>query len=175
MKFLLSTALSILFTASIAIAQESPSRETTGSIGGKSLVIKYCAPSVRGRQIFGGGGLISVEQNYPIWRAGANAATSFHTDADLDINGLSVPKGDYTLYVLLSDANAWQLVISKQTGQWGLEYSKSNDLGRVKMTMSKPAAPVEELKYSITGKDSTHGKLELAWEQHIASVAVTVK
>jgi hypothetical protein len=62
-------------------------------------VIRYAAPSVRGRQIFGEGGLLSRDPMYPAWRAGANSATSSHTDADLDVGGLSVPKGEYTLYV----------------------------------------------------------------------------
>jgi hypothetical protein len=60
-----------------------------------------------------------------VWRAGANAATKFHTDADLDVGGLFVPKGDYTLYVDLSDPAKWQLVINRQTGQWGLTYAAS--------------------------------------------------
>jgi len=63
----------------------SPDATTSVTIGGKTVSIKYSAPSVRGRQIFGPGGLISHDPNYPVWRAGANAATSFHTDADLTI------------------------------------------------------------------------------------------
>ena len=50
----------------------------------------------RQREIFGEGGLVMRDPTAPIWRAGANDATSFHTDANLDIAGLAVPKGDYT-------------------------------------------------------------------------------
>ena len=84
-----------------------------------------------------------------MWRAGANPATAFHTDADLEIGDLSVPKGDYTLYVSLEDTDHWVLIINKQTGQWGLTYNKDQDLGRVKMEMSKPPAPIETLKYPL--------------------------
>ncbi|MGH9481332.1 MAG: DUF2911 domain-containing protein [Terriglobales bacterium] len=45
---------------------------------------------MRGRQIFGPGGLLSHDPNYPVWRAGANAATAFHTDADLMLGDLHV-------------------------------------------------------------------------------------
>ena len=72
----------------------------------------------------------------PAWRAGANSATTFHTDADLDVGGLDVPKGTYTLYVWVQDPASWQLIINKQTGQWGLSYAASQDLGRVKMTIA---------------------------------------
>ena len=157
------------------VPAQSPRSEATVTVGGKSISIKYSAPSVRGRKIFGDGGLLSNDPTYPVWRAGANAATSFHTDADLDVGGLNVPKGDYTLYVLVKDPNAWELVINKQTRQWGLTYNESQDLGRVKMTMTKPPAPIETLKYTLADAGGNKAKLTLEWENHIASVPITVK
>jgi hypothetical protein len=164
----------LLASSGLAPAQ-SPPAQASLSIGGKALSIKYSAPSVRGRKIFGDGGLLSMDPTYPYWRAGANSATAFHTDADLDINGLAVPKGDYTVYVNVKDPNAWELVLSKQTGQWGLTYTASMDLGHAKMMMSKPAAPVEVLKYTLTGKGGNKGELRLEWENHVATVPLTAK
>jgi opacity protein-like surface antigen len=170
--FLLLTSL--MMAVSTASAQ-SPAETATGKVGNATLVIKYAAPSVRGRQIFGEGGLVMGDPTAPIWRAGANDATAFHTDANLDIGGLAVPKGDYTLFVNLKDPDAWELVINKQTGQWGLTYDPSKDLGRVKMEMSKPPAPVETLKYTISSAGGNKGTIQLAWEKHVASVPVTAK
>ena len=119
--------------------------------------------------------LLSRDPTYPAWRAGANSATTFHTDADLDVGGLHVPKGTYTLYVWVQDPASWQLIISKQTGQWGLTYAPSQDLGRVKMTMAKPPALVERLNYTLTDQGSNKVELKLAWEQHVATVPITVK
>jgi hypothetical protein len=164
----------LLASAVFAFAQ-SPDATTSVTIGGKTLSIKYSAPSVRGRQIFGPGGLISHDPNYPVWRAGANAATSFHTDADLTIGTLNVPKGDYTLYALVEDPDNWELIINKETGQWGLTYDAAKDLGRVKMTMSKPAAPIEVYKMTLSETGAKSGKLQLEWENHIASVNFTLK
>ncbi len=152
----------------------SPPAETSVTIGGKTLSIKYSAPSVRGRKIFGEGGRISQDPTYPVWRAGANAATAFHTDADLDIEGLSVPKGDYTLFVLVN-TDPWQFIVSKATGEWGLAYKQDMDLGRVKMKMSKPPEPIEKLQITLSGAGSDTGKLQMEWENVIASVPFTVK
>jgi hypothetical protein len=165
---------SLMMVVSTASAQ-SPAETATGKVGGATLAIKYAAPSVRGREIFGEGGLVMRDPTAPIWRAGANDATSFHTDADLAIGGLAVPKGDYTLFVNVKDPDAWELVINKQTGQWGLSYDPSQDLGRVKMEMRKPPAPIETLKYTITSAGANKGTIQLAWEKHVASVAVTAK
>lgn len=166
---LLSIAL-MAGAATLAPAQpKSPPAQTSVTINGKALTIKYAAPSMRGRKIFGG-----LEPYGKVWRAGANAATAFHTDADLDIAGLAVPKGDYTLFVWL-DENQWQLIVNKQTGQWGLSYDQSQDLGRVKMNMSKPAAPVETYKMTLSSEGGNKGKLQLEWENTVASVPITVK
>jgi hypothetical protein len=160
--------------AAIGYAQ-SPPETARITVGGKSIRIDYSAPSVRGRKIFEPGGLLSTDPTYPAWRAGANSATAFHTDANLDIGGLSVPKGDYTLYCWIKDPEAWQLIINKETGQWGLTYNASKDLGRVKMTMSKPPSVIEIMKYTLTDQGGNKIKLQLEWERHIGSVMMTVK
>jgi hypothetical protein len=168
-----TTALAIALAAACAAAQ-SPADQASVAVNGKNITIKYSAPSVKGRKIFGDGGLVSGDDHYPVWRAGANAATALHTDAELDIAGLKVPAGDYTLFVLVKDPNAWELIVSKATGEWGLAYDGSKDLGRVKMTMSKPAAPIERLKYDLT-QAGGKVKMTLSWENHVASVTMGVK
>ena len=147
----------------------SPPAETSVTVNGKQIAIKYSAPSMRGRQIFGG--LLPYDS---VWRAGANSATALHTTGDLTIGSLKVPKGDYTLYVWL-DKSEWQLIVNKQTGQSGMEYEAKQDLGRVKMTMAKPPAMVEQMKFTLSNAGGNKGKLQLAWEDHIASVMFTLK
>lgn len=174
-KAVLKCTSLLIVAAGLAFAQQSPPAQATVTIGGKKLTINYSAPSVRGRKIFIPGGVISHDSTYPVWRAGANEATAFHTDADLDVGGLRVPKGDYTLWVLIKDPEAWELIISKETGQWGTSYNAARDLGRVKMAMSKPPASIEKMKYTLSDLGGNKGKLQLEWENHIASVPITVK
>jgi hypothetical protein len=171
---ILKCALALTAAAGLTFAQ-SPPAQASVTVGGKTLTIHYSAPSVRGRQIFGSGGLLSMDPTYPAWRAGANSATSFHTDANLSIGALNVPKGDYTLYAWVKDPEAWDLIINKQNGQWGLEYDAKQDLGRVKMTMSKPPGVIEVLKYTLSDQGGGKAKLQLEWEKHIASVLIAIK
>ena len=165
----------LIFGMSVAFAQESPPETASASVGGKTISIRYSAPSVRGRKIFGPGGLLSGDPTYPAWRAGANSATSFHTAANLQIGSLNVPKGDYTLYCWVKDPEAWDLIINKQNGQWGLEYDAKQDLGRVKIAMSKPPGVIETLKYTLADQGGGKVKLQLEWEKHIASVLIVIK
>ena len=174
MKSLLMCAGLLLATAGSLNAQQkppaSPAESASATLGGKTVTITYNSPRVKGREghIFTKDGLISHNPHYPIWRGGANAATTLKTDADLMIGDLAVPKGTYTLFVDISDPDNWSLIVNKKTGEWGLAYDGSQDLGRVKMEMSKPSAMVEDLKYTIGD-----GKITLAWEDHVASVPLS--
>jgi hypothetical protein len=56
-------------------------------------------------------------------------AAALHTDVDLTLGTLHVPRGDYTLF-LLNGTSGWQLIVNRQTGQWGTDYDATHDLGR---------------------------------------------
>ena len=170
-RYVLAAGAVAWIAAAAAHAQpfQSPPATTSVTINGKAIRINYSAPSMHGRKIFGG-----LEPYGRVWRAGANEATALHTDANLDVAGLNVPKGDYTLFVRL-DEKQWQLIVSKQTGEWGLDYDKGQDLGRVPMEMSKPAKPIETFKITLSAAGPSKGKLQLGWEDTIASVDFTLK
>lgn len=158
-----------------ASAQSSPAAKDSAVLGGKVVSVKYSSPSVKGRDIFGTGGLLSKETNYPVWRAGANAATAFHTDLDLSVGNLRIPKGDYTLFVNLANTDSWELIINKQTGQGGLTYDAAQDLGRIKMKTRALPAVQERLSYKVTLPAPKQVKLALAWEKKEGEVTFAVK
>jgi hypothetical protein len=152
----------------------SPPATASATLGGKAITITYSSPGVKGREgaIFTKDGLISHNPHYPVWRGGANAATTLKAEGDIMIGDVMVPAGTYTLFVDISDPDNWTLIVNKQTGQWGLAYDGSQDLGKTKMTMSKPPAMVENLVYTIKDGGGGNGTLTLAWEDHSASVPI---
>ena len=152
----------------------SPPATASATIGSKSITITYSSPRVRGRagKIFTKDGLISHDPHYPVWRAGANSATTLKTDGDLTIGDLQVPAGTYTLFVDISDPANWTLIVSKATGEWGLAYDATKDLGKTAMTMAAPPSLVEDLTYTLTDEGGGKGTLTLAWENVSASVAI---
>ena len=170
----LMLAATMLFAAiAPAAAQQKPPLSPPGqaavTIGAASITIDYARPSMRGRKIMGE--LVPYDK---VWRTGANAATTLKTTAALEIGGTLVPAGTYTLYTLPGE-KAWTLIINKQTGQWGLSYNQAQDLGRVPMDMSKPPAQIETLKYTLSSTGANAGKLQLEWDNYVASVPFTVK
>ncbi|HUE89674.1 MAG TPA: DUF2911 domain-containing protein [Vicinamibacterales bacterium] len=141
----------------------SPPDSVRATVGGANVSINYQRPSKRGRVIFGG-----VVPWDAVWRTGANTATSFSTDRNLTIGGVSVPAGSYTLWSI-PGRTGWQLVINKQTGQWGTVYNQDQDLARISMTVERLASPVEQFTIAIA-----NGRLSLAWDDTRASVPIAI-
>ncbi len=166
-----TTIVFIFILTSLASGQEplSPPARTSVTINGKKLLIAYSSPRIRGRKIMGG--LVPYGQ---WWRTGADNATTFQTDADLDLGGLRVPKGIYTIYTL-PGASEWQLIINKQTGQWGTEYNQRQDLGRVKMNLAQTPALVDGFKIELLSTGGNKGLLKMTWERTEVSVPFVVQ
>lgn len=164
-----------MFSPSPLSAQQTPQpilspRDTTEIvISGKRIRIDYGRPSMRGRKIMG-----ELVPYNKWWRTGANEATSFVTEANLTINGVTVPKGSYTLYTLPTEKQ-WKLIINKQTGQWGTVYNPELDLTRINLTRSALRRPVEKLTITLRRTNNSSGMLTIEWERTALSIAFKVK
>ena len=145
-------------------------RDTTrASIGSASFTIDYGRPLARGRTLLGG--IIPYDI---VWRTGANAATQFTTSAPITLAGLALPAGKYTLWTV-PRAKGVELIVNKQTGQWGTGYDRSQDLGRAPMATERPAAPVEQFTISIVPADARHGTLAMEWGSFRWTAPVVVR
>ena len=167
-----AVAMLALALGGFAFAQKkpaSPPAQTSATVGGKLVKIDYSAPSVRGRKVFGD--LVPLGK---VWRTGANASTTLTTDASLDLKGLKIPKGKYSLYSVPRDGG-FTLVVNKQTGQWGTDYDATQDLGRVEMDVGKADAPVETMAITLKATGDNKGTLTIAWDKLTVSAPFTAQ
>jgi hypothetical protein len=144
----------------------SPHVRTEWNLDGANVSIEYGRPFLKGRP---------ESQMMPPgqpWRTGADEATTLKSDRALKIGTLSVPAGTYTLYTV-PGAAAWELIVSKRTGQWGIPYPQGQDLGRTAMKVDKTSAPVEQLTISIDDTPAG-GTLRIDWGTTRASVPITI-
>jgi hypothetical protein len=145
----------------------SPLATVDATLDGAALNIRYSQPARRGREIWGG--LVPWDE---VWRTGANAATAFSTDRDLEIGGAAVPAGDYTLFSIYT-ADSAQLIINRQTEQWGTQYDQEQDLVRVDLARESLAEGVERFTISIEAAEEG-GALRLDWDTTRFSVPIRV-
>jgi hypothetical protein len=156
-----------VYAARPAMGPASPLDSVKAAVGAAQVAVVYSRPSVRGRTVWGGV-LVPYGQ---IWRTGANAATTFRTSADLVVGGTRVPAGTYTLFTM-PGASASQLVISKQTGQWGTEYKPDQDLARVPLTATALPAPVEQFTIAVEPAAAGGANLVMRWGDRQLSAPV---
>jgi hypothetical protein len=152
--------VALVMTGSTLAAQNqraSPHETVNATVDGAKISVTYGRPYMKGRKI--AGGLVPYGK---VWRTGADEATTLVTDKALMFGGTHVPPGTYTLYTLPGE-NGWQLIINKQTGQWGTEYSEGQDLARVPMKVSKSASSTEQFTIAINDTPAG-GELKLSWE-----------
>jgi hypothetical protein len=126
-------------------------------MGNTLFTIDYGRPLLRGRTLLG-----EVIPYDRVWRTGANAATQFTTSTPIKLGGMPVPAGTYTLFTAPHRSGV-DLIVNKESGEWGTEYNSSRDLGTVRMASEVAPAPVEEFRISVVPGDHRHGNLVLEW------------
>jgi hypothetical protein len=203
---ILGTALAIAGSA-LVMAQQTPPLSPAGTAnalvgakweknaegnlraqGGKWLEVNYSRPSLRGRtNIFGSGADYgkAVGEDNGLWRAGANATTTFKTEVPLMIGGKRVEPGTYAVLVELKEP-AWTFILSSQTRAEKFDdpdktklYATSNynpkfDVVRAPMTMLTPKASIDQFTIGFVDMSDAGGKLAMAWDKTAAMVPFTV-
>ncbi|MFZ0818786.1 MAG: DUF2911 domain-containing protein [Candidatus Acidiferrales bacterium] len=176
LMFALTFASAALFALCAAEGQQNPSQRPSPPASAKcslpdggAITIDYSSPRMRGRKIYG-----DLVPWGKVWRAGANAATTFVPSKDVKIGNLSVPAGSYTLFVI-PNQDKWTLIVSKQTGESGLTYpGESFDFGRTEMKVSSFATPLEN--FTIAFDQTSAGcTLRMDWETTRSSVDIAPK
>ena len=95
------------------------------TVDGSTMFIEYGRPSTRGRTIFGG--LIRYNE---VWCPGADEATMLSTSRPLRMGALSVPAGEYSLWIRPTETT-WTLILNKEAHTFHTSYRASRDFGRV--------------------------------------------
>ena len=139
--------------ASGAVGATSTRDTARATIGRASVWVDYGRPSFRGRDVWVNGVLGDT-----IWRTGANAATQLRTESDITIGGANVPAGTYSLWTHAT-ARSYELIVNRQSGQWGTEYHPDRDLVRVPLRADSVSPPVERFTIVLDPK----GLLVMTW------------
>lgn len=152
-------------------APASPRDSLTAAVSGAEIKVNYGRPSKRGRVLFNGLGDMKWGM---VWRTGANEATHFTTNKSLDFGGKVVPAGTYTLFTQLEESGKWQLIINKQTKQWGTAYDAAQDLVRIPMTVTSTNPVVEKMEIAVKSAGKG-GEIVVSWDTYKAVATFVVK
>ena len=132
-------------TESSNAQSKSPAMTAMTNIGSTHVHIEYHAPSVRGRQIFGG--LVAFNE---VWVTGAHSATSINFYENVKLNNQPIPKGKYALFTIPGEEN-WTVIINKNFDQHlADDYDQELDVIRFDVTPELLDSTQEQLLYEVT-------------------------
>jgi hypothetical protein len=156
-----------------AKGRPSPLDSLTFAVGGQRVKLCYGRPSLRGRAMLGGDAVPYGK----LWRTGANEPTIFYTPVKLDIAGIAVPPGLYSLYTVPGETE-WEIIVNRATAQWGHEgrYTdevKQQEVGRGKAPAERLGVPVET--FTIRAEPGSGGAQSLLLEWEKTRVRIPVK
>jgi hypothetical protein len=113
-----ATLLGAALTQTRAGAQVRASEAATISqtVDGTVITVEYARPRLRGRNPVFGGEVHWQE----VWTPGANWATTFDATKDVRIAGHPVPKGKYSMWLTVTEADEWELLLDPVSHRWHL-------------------------------------------------------
>lgn len=149
----------------------SPKDTAAIELNDLKLEVEYNRPSKRERDIFGA--LVPYNK---VWRTGANEATTFSTNKDLIIQGMLLPKGDYTLWTVPMEER-WKVMFNSGQYQWGVD-EKMEPMWDPNYDVIELEVPVKQLesvveKFTISFDNATGNlKMTLAWDSTMIEVPI---
>ncbi|MEQ1588072.1 MAG: DUF2911 domain-containing protein [Cyclobacteriaceae bacterium] len=159
-------AVGLVANGQIQTPQASAAASVTTTVGLTDVKIDYSRPSAKGRKIFGDAATVLVPYG-KIWRTAANSGTKITFSDDVNVEGVAVPKGEYTIYTW-PGATEWTVSLYKDTklGANTEKYDKAQEAANFKVKSEKLTEKVETFTINIgdIAADNKSAKVQIAWE-----------
>ncbi|NER12212.1 DUF2911 domain-containing protein [Leptobacterium flavescens] len=143
--------------------KHSPETTVEFKNDGLELSVFYNRPSKKGRNIFGG--LVPYGQ---IWRTGANEATTFETNKDININGQKLAAGKYSVFTIPNE-DSWDIIFNTKMYSWGVKIGnkpiveREHDALVVNVQTGSTDSVVEQ--FTISFADAPETAMVLEWDR----------
>jgi hypothetical protein len=161
MRLLVLVSLATLLP-SAASAQIRASEIGTMSqvIDGTKITMEYSRPRTRGRTPLFGGRVVRWNE---VWTPGANYATTLETSKNITLNGRSVPKGKYSVWLIVRKDADWTMVLDTSVRRYH-EDPPDSTAQQVRFPVRPTTGPFAEvLTWSVPSINATGGTLAMNW------------
>jgi hypothetical protein len=142
------------------------------TLDGTTISLAYSRPSARGRELFGA--LVPWDV---VWTPGANWATTLETNRDVRLNGVDVPAGTYSVWMIPHQRaeGPWTLTLNPETKLFHFQKPDSAD-GQIHIAVqAEEAAHTEMLTWSFPAVSGDAAVLQMRWGTTALPVDVLVE
>ena len=141
-------------------------------IDGTKITVEYSRPRARGRDPLFGGRVVTWNE---VWTPGANWATTLETSKDIALNGTKVPKGKYSVWMVVRQDGNWTTILDPRVRRYHMEPPDSTGQ-QVRIALRPTQAPFAEvLTWSMPALSATGGTLSMHWGTTLVSMDVGVE
>jgi hypothetical protein len=162
-------ALTLSGNAQIKTPAPSPLGKVSQMIGLTEVKVAYSRPSVKGRAIFGE--LVPFDQ---LWRTGANAATTIKFEDKINIGGVDVAPGKYSVFTI-PGAVEWTFILNKDAKAQTGSYSQEKDVLRYKVKSTSLPVQVETFTIGFEAVKENSAVLRLMWAQTAVDIPIVTE
>lgn len=129
------------------------------TVDGTKVTVTYHRPRARGRT-----GLFGTRIRWGhTWTPGANMATRLDVSKDVTIEGRQVPKGAYSVWIVVTPGT-WEMLLDRDTARFHTQPPKQGD-AQVRFQVSREKKPfMETLTWWIPEMSSTGMTLAMQWD-----------
>jgi hypothetical protein len=174
MKKIISGIVMILVSfqieAQVKTPAPSPKCTVEQKVGLTDVTIEYSRPSMKGRTVFG-----NLVPYGKLWRTGANQNSMISFSDDVVINGQTLKKGKYAIFVT-PKVDMWEVIFYTDTDNWGTpeNWNEKNVALSTNVDTKILGTPVESFTISINNLDNNYAHLEFSWEKTLVALKFEV-
>lgn len=111
------------------------------------------------------------------WRLGANEATAVHVSSPVEIAGVAVEAGWYSLYAI-PDRESWEIVVNEEARRWGVpidEDVRAADVGTGTVPVDTLSDTVERMAIRLQRVSADSAEMVISWERVRVRVPVVAR
>ena len=166
-----SILLALVATPELA-AQIRASEPATVSqtVDGTTMTVEYSRPRARGRT-----GLFGSRIHWgEVWTPGANQSTTLSVSKDVTIEGVTVPQGKYSVWLVVQRQGSWEMVLDRNAALFHTQPPR-NRAGQVRLTVRREKRPfLEVLTWWFPEVSVSGATLAMQWDTVYVTAQVRV-
>ncbi|MBL0892569.1 MAG: DUF2911 domain-containing protein [Gemmatimonadaceae bacterium] len=142
------------------------------TVDGTTLKVTYSRPRLRGRSNIWG---TRVVQWGEVWTPGANDASVLELSHDVMLGGTKVPKGKYSIWMVVSQDTSWTMLLDPKWKQFHTDHPKPNDsMIRVPVSATLQASTGEDaLTWTFPSSSAAVATPPMTWERPLGAGPLT--
>ena len=140
-------------------------------VDGTKITLDYSRPRARGRNAIFGTKNVKWDE---VWTPGANYATTLETNHDITLDGHPVPKGKYSLWLVVRKSGPWTFVLDPRAKLFHMAHPDSTS-SQIRFDVKAQSAPFTDvLTWSFPDVRTTSTTLAMSWIKTRVAVEVGV-